>query len=59
MPVFVLLELPALSAGEPPYPMVAWHPYGKGKAMFVWLSLNGCAGALDRVRWSRFGTAVR
>ncbi|MCO4773070.1 MAG: signal peptidase I [Deltaproteobacteria bacterium] len=31
----------------------------KGKAMFVWLSLNGCAGALDRVRWSRFGTAVR
>ncbi len=31
----VLLELPAQNAGEPPYPVVSWHPYGKGKAMFV------------------------
>jgi uncharacterized membrane protein len=31
----VLLELPAQNAGEPPYPLVSWHPYGKGKAMFV------------------------
>lgn len=31
----VLLELPAQNAGEPPYPVVSWHPYGKGKAMFL------------------------
>ena len=31
----ILLELPAQNASEPPYPLVSWHPYGKGKAMFV------------------------
>ncbi len=31
----VLLELPAQNASEPPYPLVSWHPYGKGKAMFI------------------------
>ena len=31
----VLLELPAQKASEPSYPLVSWHPYGKGKAMFV------------------------
>jgi len=31
----VLLELPAQNASEPPYPLVSWHAYGKGKAMFV------------------------
>ena len=31
----VLLELPSQNAGEPPYPVVSWHPYGKGKSMFV------------------------
>lgn len=31
----VLLELPAQKTSEPPYPLVSWHPYGKGKAMFV------------------------
>lgn len=31
----VLLELPSQNTSEPPYPLVSWHPYGKGKAMFV------------------------
>ncbi len=30
----------------------------KGKAMFVWLSIDGCSGLLDRVRWSRLGSGV-
>lgn len=32
-------------------------PFGnvKGKALFVWLSVDGCGGLMDRVRWSRFG----
>jgi signal peptidase I len=33
--------------------------YVKGRAMFVWLSLDRCVGLSDRVRFSRFGKAVR
>ena len=33
--------------------------YVKGRAMFVWLSLNHCEGLTERVRFSRFGQAVR
>lgn len=31
----VLLHLPSDTAGEPDYPIVSWHAYGKGKCMFV------------------------
>jgi hypothetical protein len=31
----VLLNLPSTTAGEPDYPLVSWHTYGKGKSMFV------------------------
>jgi len=31
----------------------------KGRALFVWLSLNRCGSLSERVRWSRFGQAVR
>ena len=31
----VLLHLPNDTAGEPDYPVVSWHNYGKGKCMFV------------------------
>jgi signal peptidase I len=31
----------------------------KGKALFVWLSVDGCGGFMDRIRWSRIGKAVR
>jgi len=33
--------------------------YVKGRAMFVWLSLDRCAGFSERIRFSRFGQAVR
>ena len=33
--------------------------YVKGKAMFVWLSLDRCADLSSRIRFSRFGKAVR
>lgn len=31
----------------------------KGEAIFVWLSVDGCGGFMDRIRWSRIGKAVR
>jgi len=31
----------------------------KGKALFVWLSVDGCGGLMDRIRWSRIGKGVR
>ena len=31
----VLLRLPAAAPGEPDYPVVSWHNYGKGKCMFI------------------------
>jgi signal peptidase I len=33
--------------------------YAKGRAMFVWLSLDRCEGLANRIRWSRFGHKVR
>ena len=33
--------------------------YVKGRAMFVWLSLDRCADLSDRIRFSRFGKSVR
>lgn len=31
----------------------------KGRAMFVWLSLDRCGGLANRIRWSRFFHAVK
>ncbi len=31
----------------------------KGRALFVWLSINHCDGFMDRIRWSRFGHRVK
>jgi len=33
--------------------------YVKGRALFVWLSLDRCEGLMNRVRWSRLGHKVQ